>query len=186
MNQGGTVTVEGLIEHRLPWQAFAGQLGYSLLELPGVPPTALSNDFPRDARVAVVPAVSDEELMRLYRGGDQEAFRRLYGRHRAPLMRFVRRTALDPESQDADALELLPAPARMQPDSLVGQEALAVAIAAALEALPLLQREVFLLRAETDLTLDEIAQVTGTNRETAKSRLRYGVHRLRAALEPWT
>jgi RNA polymerase sigma-70 factor (ECF subfamily) len=64
--------------------------------------------------------------------------------------------------------------------------ALAAAIATALEALPRLQREVFLLRAETDLTLDEIAQVIGTNRETAKSRLRYALSRLRAALEPWT
>jgi RNA polymerase sigma-70 factor (ECF subfamily) len=174
--------------------------------------------------------------MRLYRGGDQEAFRKLYERHRGPLTRFVRRTTFDSsdaediiqetwmavirgreryiaharfvtylfsiarrrgidrwrrrgrhfELEDTDALELVPAPARTQPESIIGAEALAEAIAAALEVLPLLQRETFLLRVETDLTIDEIAQVTGTTRETAKSRLRYGLSRLRAALEPWT
>jgi RNA polymerase sigma-70 factor (ECF subfamily) len=91
-----------------------------------------------------------------------------------------------PGLEDADALERVPAPVATQPESLLGAEALAGAIATALEALPLLQREVFLLRAETDLTLDEIAQVIGTSRETAKSRLRYALNRLRAALEPWT
>jgi RNA polymerase sigma-70 factor, ECF subfamily len=97
-----------------------------------------------------------------------------------------RRRGRQPEAEDVDTLGLVPGPARMQPESLVGEEALAGAIAAAVEALPLLQREAFLLRAETDLTLEEIAQVTGTTRETAKSRLRYGVRRLRATLEPWT
>ena len=97
-----------------------------------------------------------------------------------------RRRGRNPELEDADALERAPAPVRAQPESLVGAEALAAAIATALDALPLLQRETFLLRAETDLTLDEIAQVTGTTRETAKSRLRYALSQLRGELEPWT
>jgi RNA polymerase sigma-70 factor (ECF subfamily) len=174
--------------------------------------------------------------MRLYRRGDQDAFRQLYERHRASLMRFVRRTALDssdveeivqetwmavihgrgryaprsrfvtylfsiarrrgvdrwrrrgrqPELQDDDAVDMVRAPGSTQPESLIEAAALAGAIAAAIEALPLLQRETFLLHSETDLTIEEIAQVTGTTRETAKSRLRYGLRRLRAALEPWT
>jgi RNA polymerase sigma-70 factor (ECF subfamily) len=41
--------------------------------------------------------------MRLYRGGDQEAFRKLYERHRGPLIRFVRRTAFD----NSDAEEII-------------------------------------------------------------------------------
>jgi RNA polymerase sigma-70 factor, ECF subfamily len=39
---------------------------------------------------------SDEELMGLYRGGNQAAFRKLYERYRGPLIRFVRRTAFEP------------------------------------------------------------------------------------------
>jgi len=52
----------------------------------------------------------------------------------------------------------------------------------ALTALPKEQRDVFLLYEEAGLTLDNIAQVTGVNRETAKSRLRYAMKKLKAAL----
>ena len=53
---------------------------------------------------------------------------------------------------------------------------------AALKDLPEEQRDVFLLREEAGLSLDQIAAVTDTNRETAKSRLRYAVSKLRAAV----
>lgn len=52
-----------------------------------------------------------------------------------------------------------------------------------IEALPAAQRETFLLSEEGELTLEEIAAATGVNRETAKSRLRYAVGKLRAALK---
>ena len=54
---------------------------------------------------------------------------------------------------------------------------------AALLDLPQEQRDVFLLREEAGLSLDQIAAVTDTNRETAKSRLRYAVSKLRAAVD---
>ena len=54
---------------------------------------------------------------------------------------------------------------------------------AALRELPDEQRDVFLLREEAGLSLDEIAAVTDCNRETAKSRLRYAVNKLRAAID---
>jgi len=54
---------------------------------------------------------------------------------------------------------------------------------AALRDLPDEQRDAFLLREEGGFSLDEIAAVTGTNRETAKSRLRYAVNKLRAAID---
>lgn len=50
----------------------------------------------------------------------------------------------------------------------------------ALAELPEEQREVLLLRLEQDLTLEEIATVTGVGRETVKSRLRYAMDKLRA------
>jgi len=53
---------------------------------------------------------------------------------------------------------------------------------AALDSLPAEQREAFLLHEEAGLTLEQIAEVVGTGRETIKSRLRYGTRRLREAL----
>jgi len=51
-----------------------------------------------------------------------------------------------------------------------------------LEKLPEAQREVFLLKEESGMTLEEIAEVTGTNKETVKSRLRYAVKKLRTGM----
>ncbi|QNH20995.1 RNA polymerase sigma factor [Xanthomonas sp. GW] len=52
----------------------------------------------------------------------------------------------------------------------------------ALDDLPEDQREVLLLRLEQELSLEEIAQITGVGRETVKSRLRYAMDKLRARL----
>lgn len=54
----------------------------------------------------------------------------------------------------------------------------------ALEALPVEQREVLLLRLEHELTLEEIGAMTGVGRETVKSRLRYAMDKLRTLLAP--
>lgn len=62
-----------------------------------------------------------------------------------------------------------------------GREALA-RFAAALENLPAAQREAFLLHEEADQTVAEIAVTTGSNEETAKSRLRYALAKLKAAV----
>lgn len=53
---------------------------------------------------------------------------------------------------------------------------------AALAALPAEQRDAYLLREEAGLGIEAIAAVTGVERETAKSRLRYAVSKLRHAL----
>jgi len=53
----------------------------------------------------------------------------------------------------------------------------------ALEALPAAQREAFLLHEEAGLTVAEIAAVTGANEEAAKSRLRYAMAKLKAAVD---
>lgn len=52
----------------------------------------------------------------------------------------------------------------------------------ALAALPAEQKEAFLLREEGGLSLNEIAAATGVSAETAKSRLRYAVNKLRQIL----
>ena len=51
-----------------------------------------------------------------------------------------------------------------------------------LGALPEVQREAFLLREEAGMSVEEIAEATGVERETAKSRLRYALRRLRQGL----
>ena len=56
-------------------------------------------------------------------------------------------------------------------------------LARALGSLPEEQRDAFLLREEGGLSIDDIAAVTGCNRETAKSRLRYAVAKLRSAID---
>lgn len=53
----------------------------------------------------------------------------------------------------------------------------------ALEALPPAQREAFLLHEEAGMTVAEIAAATGINEEAAKSRLRYAMTKLRAAVD---
>lgn len=55
-------------------------------------------------------------------------------------------------------------------------------LAAALAQLPDEQRAVFLLYVEGGLSVAEIGEVTGANPETAKSRLRYAVARLKESL----
>ena len=50
------------------------------------------------------------------------------------------------------------------------------------EVLPLLQRETFLLRHDAGMTLAAIAAALDTGVETARSRLRYAMQRLRAGL----
>jgi len=63
-----------------------------------------------------------------------------------------------------------------------GREALA-RFAKALEDLPHAQREAFLLHEEAGLTALEIAAATGSEAEAVKSRLRYAVAKLKAAVD---
>jgi RNA polymerase sigma factor (sigma-70 family) len=53
----------------------------------------------------------------------------------------------------------------------------------AIDALPAAQREAFLLHEEAGLTVAEIAAVTGAGEEAAKSRLRYAMAKLKAAVD---
>jgi RNA polymerase sigma factor (sigma-70 family) len=63
-----------------------------------------------------------------------------------------------------------------------GREAVA-RLLHAIDALPAAQREAFLLHQESGLSVAEIAAVTGAGEEAAKSRLRYAMAKLRAAVD---
>lgn len=89
------------------------------------------------------------------------------------------------KQDDDDAFEQHAAPLMHAPEHRAQNEALGKALLDAVKALPLLQREAFLMKAEGDLSLEDIAAATGASRETVKSRLRYAQQKLREALEPW-
>jgi RNA polymerase sigma-70 factor (ECF subfamily) len=61
----------------------------------------------------------------------------------------------------------------------------AEAVHRCLETLPPAQREAFLLKEESELGLVEIAEITGAEAETIKSRVRYAIAKLRRCLEGW-
>jgi len=69
-----------------------------------------------------------------------------------------------------------------RPASALEGEEIQRRVAAAFAALPRVQREACSLRLVGDLTLEEIAAVTGSSVGTVKSRLFYGLRRLRADL----
>ncbi len=82
---------------------------------------------------------------------------------------------------EAEAFEP-PGPACLQPERRAELNQSGQRLLAALGALPLLQREAFLLHEESGLSVAEIAAATGAAPETAKSRLRYAVAKLREVL----
>lgn len=76
----------------------------------------------------------------------------------------------------------IPGPESAQPEVWDDRQRQAAHLLALLAELPEAQREALLLKEEAGLSLEEIAQATGTGRETVKSRLRYALTRLRQGL----
>ena len=93
-------------------------------------------------------------------------------------------TVMIGSSDDEEAFEPAASP-QQQPDEVAHRGEQIAQFAVALEALPYDQREAFVLREEGRLTLEGIAATTNVGKETAKSRLRYAVSRLRAAMEEY-
>lgn len=75
-----------------------------------------------------------------------------------------------------------PADPAAGPEAAMSGAQRAERLRAALDDLPVEQREAFLLHEEAEMGLAEIATVTSANAETVKSRLRYAVKKLRTAL----
>jgi len=68
------------------------------------------------------------------------------------------------------------------PEIRVGSEQVRLVIHRALRGLPPEQREVFLLKEVRGMRLQDVADVTGANLNTVKSRLRYALQGLRTEL----
>lgn len=189
-------------------------------------------------------AMSDDQLMLAYAGGDAAAFDALYARHENALFRFVRRLlggrlaaeidevfqetwmrvisardSFSPQGAtwrtwaftiahnlamdrlrrsgrevpfpahgdgggDPDAAPIgLPSDAVHPPvEELAFWRAAGRRLLACLDELPAEQRAAFLLRHEDGFTIEALAEALGVGLETARSRLRYGLKKLRICM----
>ena len=89
----------------------------------------------------------------------------------------------DADDDTEDFVTALPGLRTDQPEVQVESKNIAERIRAAITALPEAQREAFLLQQEAGLSVAEIAVATSVPEETAKSRLRYAINKLRSQLE---
>jgi RNA polymerase sigma-70 factor (ECF subfamily) len=87
--------------------------------------------------------------------------------------------ALDQDGESAAGLAAAP---DYEPHRVAEARQSLARFASALDALPPAQREAFLLHEEAGMSVAEIARATGTNEEAAKSRLRYAMSKLKAAV----
>lgn len=90
--------------------------------------------------------------------------------------------SLDDESV---SVEEPAAPRSAEPEAGATSRQQAAQLLALLDGLPDEQREAFVLQQEGGLSIEEIAVATGVNRETAKSRLRYALAKLRQGMQAW-
>jgi RNA polymerase sigma factor (sigma-70 family) len=87
--------------------------------------------------------------------------------------------------KELEAGEAAPEPAdEATPAELLSARQQDQLLHAAIRALPAEQREALVLQQFSGLSIEEIAEVTGAERETVKSRLRYAMQKLRSALQP--
>ncbi len=83
---------------------------------------------------------------------------------------------------DADAADLLAAPDSVRPDVAAEATEWSARVRRAIAMLPAEQRDAFLLHEESNLSVEDIAHVMGVGPETAKSRLRYALNKLKQLL----
>ena len=90
----------------------------------------------------------------------------------------------EPWEPDASAWQHWPTPARAAPhsDELAFWRRAGVRLLECLEQLPVPQRSAFLLHHDDGLALDEVASALEVGFETAKTRLRYAMKKLRTCM----
>lgn len=89
------------------------------------------------------------------------------------------------DDEDCEELENLPDERERPQDVALDAQRQAERLLALIAELPAPQREAFVLQQEAGMTVEEIAQATGVPRETAKSRLRYAMAKLRREMGEW-
>ena len=96
------------------------------------------------------------------------------------LIDHFRKKELDTDEADDDSLADGPA---NNPEQIIASQEKITRFLTLLHNLPDEQCEVFLLKEEAGLSLEEIGHITNTSFETVKSRLRYAVKKLKQSLE---
>jgi RNA polymerase sigma factor (sigma-70 family) len=91
-------------------------------------------------------------------------------------------TMVSMDNEEAPVAEPAAAP-DAEPHRIVEAQQTLERLSAAIAALPLVQREAFLMHHEGELSIAQIAAATGVNEEAAKSRLRYAMNKLRGAID---
>ena len=90
------------------------------------------------------------------------------------------RKPVEEELPEPDAIP----PSRVDdPETVISGQVKLARYRAMIQTLPDEQREVFLLKEEAGMSLEDIARLTGENFDTVKSRLRYAAGKLKQALE---
>ena len=90
---------------------------------------------------------------------------------------------MNADSSDVPVIDHMPAAdAETEPLNALESREREAALLIAVEQLPPEQRAAFLLQAEGNLSIEDIAAATGTSFETVKSRLRYARAKLRRLL----
>ncbi len=92
------------------------------------------------------------------------------------------RVPLSFEEEDCPALESIVDERYADAAEALAEKRDAARLLGLIERLPEAQREAFLLQQEAEMTVQAIAQATGVRRETAKSRLRYALAKLREGM----
>ena len=98
------------------------------------------------------------------------------------LIDHYRKTNRIPSSYDEEPIDYIEDHCQLDVVSELNRKRQAEKLLSCISQLPEAQRESFLLKEESGLSLMDIAEVAGTSRETIKSRLRYALHSLRRCL----
>jgi len=110
----------------------------------------------------------------------------LYHLARNRIIDLYRRNSIRPVDNNTDALDTLASTSTAEPEKQLQLQSQHEALLSAIAELPPEQKEAFLLREEAGLSVEQIAETCGTNAETAKSRLRYALDKLRHKLAIYT
>lgn len=93
--------------------------------------------------------------------------------------------SIDDDSEEAPQVAEPVAAPRDEPEKHLDIKQQAAQLLQLLGALPESQREAFVMQYEGGMSVEEIADATGVTRETAKSRLRYALAKIRQGLATW-
>lgn len=93
--------------------------------------------------------------------------------------------SFDDDSEEAPVIAEPAAAPRDEPEKHLDIKQQAAQLLQVLGELPPPQREAFVMQYEGGMSVEEIADATGVTRETAKSRLRYALAKIRQGLTAW-